>query len=383
MAGLAETRLGPEADDFWSWRDLMYRLVGMISPEDMTAIAAMAFMEMLEAGFTRVGEFHYLHHQPSGQPYTDPATMAGALAAAAQETGIALTLLPVFYAHAGFGGQAPHEGQRRFICDVEGFARLREASHRAVSDLPDAVVGIAPHSLRAVTPGELTALVALAPKGPIHIHIAEQIREVDDCLAWSARRPVEWLMDQHAIDERWCLVHATHMNEQELTRVAKSGAIVGLCPVTEANLGDGIFPAVNFIGAGGRFGIGSDSNVRINAAEEMRLLEYGQRLSRRQRTVLAEMGRSNGRMLFDPMVTGGAIALGVGAGIRIGASADIVALYTDPLGLADRALDRWIFGNGSLESVWRAGRKVVSEGRHHHREAIEHRFNDVSRRLVA
>ncbi|MCJ2187647.1 formimidoylglutamate deiminase [Novosphingobium beihaiensis] len=382
MAGLAETRLGPESDDFWSWRDLMYRIAGQISPEDVAAIAAMAYAEMLEAGFTRVGEFHYLHHQPDGRPYDNPAEMAAAIAAAAQETGIALTLLPVFYAHAGFGGMAPDKRQQRFICNLDRYATLREASREVIAPLPGAVLGMAPHSLRAVTPDELPALLTLAPEGPIHIHIAEQAKEVEECLSWSGQRPVEWLLDHHDASPRWCLIHATHVDQAELANIAASGAVVGLCPVTEANLGDGIFPAAGFMAAGGTFGIGSDSNVRIDAAEELRWLEYGQRLSRQQRTVLAKPDRSNGRMLFDAALAGGGKALGATPALEAGAPADIVALAPDPVGPGDYALDRWIFGNGRIDSVWRNGCRMVSQGRHCQRDAIERRFAAVAGKLA-
>lgn len=382
MAGLAEARTGPDGDDFWSWRELMYRLIAAITPEDLAAIAAMAFVEMLEAGYTRVGEFHYLHHQPSGEAYADRAAMAAALAEAATETGIALTLLPVFYAHAGFGAQPAHAGQRRFLCDLDGYAWLREDSRRALAGLPDAVVGVAPHSLRAVTPEELDALVALAGDAPIHIHIAEQTKEVEDCLAWSGQRPVEWLYGRHPVDRRWCLVHATHITPAECARIAASGAVAGLCPVTEANLGDGVFPAADFLAAGGRFGVGTDSNVRIDAAEELRLLEYGQRLMRRQRTVLAGEGRSNGRTLFAGALAGGAIALGSEHALAVGAPADIVALAADPLGQGDRALDRWIFADARVETVWRRGVPQVSGGVHRQRAAVQRRFDAVARRLA-
>jgi formimidoylglutamate deiminase len=287
MAGLTETR-GPTGDSFWTWRELMYRFVDRLGPDEVQAIAALAYMEMLETGSTRVGEFHYLHHDKDGGAYADPAEMAARIAAAAEETGIGLTLLPVFYAHAGFGGVAPGEGQRRFIHDVDSYGRLIEASRAAVSGLPDAVVGVAPHSLRAVTGEELTAIIPLAGANPIHIHIAEQTQEVDDCLAATGARPVRWLMNNAPVDKRWCLVHATHLNAMETERLAKSGAVAGLCPITEANLGDGVFPAHDYLAAGGAFGIGSDSNVLIDAAEELRTLEYAQRLTRRARNVLAK-----------------------------------------------------------------------------------------------
>lgn len=384
MAGLTESRSGPAHDDFWSWRELMYRLVGTLTPDDVAAIAAMAFVEMLEAGFTRVGEFHYLHHQPSGRTYDDPAEMAAAIAAAAAQTGIALTLLPVFYAHAGFGALAPSVGQRRFVNSIDDFAALVDASRHTVACLPDAVVGIAPHSLRAVTPAQLSVLEAMAPSEPIHIHVAEQVKEVADCVAWSGQRPVAWLMDHASVDGRWCLVHATHIDPDEQRAIIARGAIVGLCPVTEANLGDGIFPADDYFMAGGRFGIGSDSNVRIDAAEEMRLLEYGQRLVKKRRTVLALPGSSVGRSLIETMLDGGGRALGCTGALVEGAPADIVALSKDMVGSGDRVLDRWIFAGGgpTVEAVWRSGRKVVAEGRHHDRARIEARFATVIDRLI-
>ena len=224
MAGLAERR-GPSDDSFWTWREVMYRFVERIGPDDLCAIAALAYAEMLESGFTRVGEFHYLHHDRTGQAYADPAEMSAAIARAAAQTGIGLTLLPVFYAHSGFGGQEPTSAQRRFVHDLDGFARLHDGAGQALAALPDAVLGLAPHSLRAVTPDELAALGEMAGSGPVHIHIAEQTREVDDCLAWSGARPVDWLMDHAAVDRRWCLVHATHMTPAETRRLAESGAV--------------------------------------------------------------------------------------------------------------------------------------------------------------
>ena len=384
MAGLAEAPNGPAYDDFWSWRELMYRLVGALTPDDVAAIAAMAFVEMLEAGFTRVGEFHYLHHQPDGTRYADPAEMAAAIASAAAETGIALTLLPVFYAHSGFGGAPPNEGQRRFVNNLDGFARLLDASRGAVAGLPGALVGVAPHSLRAVTPQELLALETMALATPIHTHVAEQINEVADCVAWSGQRPVAWLLDNATVDQRWCLVHATHIDASELKGVAASGAVVGLCPITEANLGDGIFPADAFLSAGGAFGIGTDSNVRIEAAEELRLLEYGQRLALRRRNVIALPGASCGRTLIDAALYGGSQALGCESAIMVGSPADLVTLAPNLLGVGDRVLDRWIFaGDGPrIDGVWRAGRQVVSDGRHNARDVIAAKFQKVAARLV-
>lgn len=388
MAGLAERR-GDSADSFWTWREAMYRFVDRIGPGDMEAIAAMAFAEMLETGFTRVGEFHYLHHAPDGRPYADSAEMACALAAAAETTGIALTLLPVFYAHSGFGGQAPAEGQRRFIHDLDSYAALIDASQSAVSRLPDAVVGIAPHSLRAVTPEELTALTVLAGGSPIHIHIAEQEREVADCVARNGARPVEWLLGHAPVGENWCLVHATHMTEAETTAVARSGAVAGLCPITEANLGDGLFPAVEFLSQGGRFGVGSDSNVLVSLPEELRLLEYGQRLTKRQRNVLSDGARTaTGSALFNAALAGGAQALGAKSGLCIGAPADLFTLDANHPALvarnSDSLLDSFVFaGNPSLiDCVWRAGVKQVSDGRHHQRERIATGYRAVLEKLL-
>ncbi len=379
MAGLTEIG-GGGGDSFWSWRELMYRFLAALRPEAMEAIAAQAYMEMLECGFTRVGEFHYLHHDADGRPYAEPAEMSARIAAAAARTGIGLTLLPVFYAHADFGGAPPNPAQRRLIHDVDGFARLLEGARSALAVLPDAVLGIAPHSLRAVTGEELAALLPLNA-GPVHIHIAEQLREVDACVAWSGLRPLRWLYEHAAVDARWCLVHATHIDGDERARLVASGAVAGLCPITEANLGDGVFPMQAFAREGGRFGIGSDSNVLIDAAEELRLLEYGQRLTLRGRNVLApDAGCSSGRFLFAGALQGGAQALGVQAGLQVGASADLLELDAGHPALlgrrGDALLDSWVFAarNGALRSVWRHGRQCVANGRHLQREAITARF---------
>lgn len=390
LAGLTERR-GAHADSFWSWRELMYQFVGRLDAEDFEAVTALAFAEMLEAGFTHVGEFHYLHHDRDGAPFVNPGELAARVAAAAAHTGIGLTLLPVFYAHGGFGAAAPAPQQRRFISDPERFARILEASRAAVRALPGAVVGVAPHSLRAVTPQELTAVVALAPGAPVHIHIAEQLKEVEDCLAWSGRRPIEWLLEHAAVDPRWCLVHATQAAAGELAAIARSGAVVGLCPMTEASLGDGIFPAVTYRQHQGRFGIGSDSNIRLDAAEELRLLEYSQRLKHRARNVLAGAGGgSTGRSLFEAAVSGGAQALGAtSTGLRAGGWLDLVTLNADAAALigrrADEVLDSWIFcaGRGAIDGVWRAGVQVVSGGRHRARDAILTRYAQALQRLRA
>jgi formimidoylglutamate deiminase len=389
MAGLTEIR-GASSDSFWIWRELMYRFVGRMTPDDVEAIAAQAYVEMLEAGFTRVGEFHYVHHDPAGVPYGNIAEFAARVAAAAHTSGIGLTLLPVFYAHAGFGGRAPDEGQRRFVNSVDRFARLMEASRRAVAGCDGAVVGVAPHSLRAITPDELAAILPLADGGPTHIHVAEQMKEVEDCIAWSGTRPVRWLLDHAAVDRRWCLVHATHMTEEETRAMAATGAIAGLCPVTEANLGDGIFNAPTFCGADGRFGIGSDSNVLIGVADELRQLEYSQRLALRARNVMAtSRTASTGRALFEGALAGGAQALGVASGLVAGIAADIVSLDADSPVLVGRSgdalLDGWIFGSrrSLVDCVWTSGRKVVTNGRHHQAESVAAGFRRALEGLLA
>lgn len=384
MAGLAERRHDASGDDdsFWTWRQVMYGFLDRLEPEDVEAIAAMAYVEMLESGFTRVGEFHYLHHAPDGRAYDDAAEMAARVASAAETTGIGLTLLPVFYAHGGFGGAPPTAGQCRFVTTPDSFADLHAAACRALAALNGAVVGIAPHSLRAATPSEIRHLMAIVGDGPIHIHIAEQPREVAECLEIHGAHPVDWLMDQIDVDPRWCLVHATHVSGREVERIARSGAVVGLCPITEANLGDGIFPAMDYLGQGGRMAIGSDSNVLIDAAEELRLLEYGQRLTAQRRNVLARASRpSVGGRLFRDVQAGGARALGVtGGGIAVGQPVDLVSLDDDHPSLGgrrgDALLDGWIFAarGGAVDAVWRGGRKLVSNGRHHGRAAVVSRY---------
>jgi len=389
MAGLAERR-GPANDTFWTWRETMYRFALSIGPEETQAVAALLYAEMLEAGFTAVGEFHYLHHAPDGAPYDDIAELGERIVAAAAHTGIGLTLLPVFYAHGNFGGAAPNDGQRRFLNDIPRFARLLDASKAAVARLPGARIGVAPHSLRAATAGELSDLVALAGDGPIHMHIAEQRKEIEDSLAWSGERPVAWLLKRFAVGPRWCLIHATHMTPDETIGLAHCGAVAGLCPITEANLGDGTFPATLYRGAIGRFGVGTDSNVQIGAAAELRQLEYAQRLTHRERNVIAETGGSTGRALIEAAVAGGVQALGGGPhGLAVGAPADLVTLDTgNPLYAHledDRLLDAWVFsaGNALVESVWARGVKVVDGGRHRDRPALAERFGRAMARLLA
>jgi formimidoylglutamate deiminase len=390
MAGLTELRHDGK-DDFWSWRELMYRFVARLQPEDLEAIAAQAFADMLEGGFTRVGEFHYLHHAPDGSRYAQPAEMSERIVAAARTSGIGLTLMPVLYAHGGFGGRAPTEGQRRFVTQIDEYADLYAAARAAVMELPDGRSGIAPHSLRAVTPEQLRVVTQIDAHVPVHLHVAEQQAEVADCLAWSGQRPVQWLLDHVDLGPRWCLVHATHIDGDELPALAASGAVVGLCPVTESNLGDGIFPARAWLEADGRLAIGTDSNVSIAAADELRLLEYGQRLHLRRRALLGSPTRaSTGARLYSAALAGGTQALAApAAGLAEGAAADIVSLDATHPSLigrgGDTLLDSWVFAatRDAIDCVWRLGRKVVSGGRHVGRAAISARYRRSLTALLA
>jgi formiminoglutamate deiminase len=390
MAALAERR-GPGADSFWTWREVMYRFLQRLSPDDVEAIAAFTYMEMLEAGFTTVGEFHYLHHDVDGRPYADLAEMAARIAGAAAQTRIGLTLLPSFYAYGGFGGAPPAVGQRRFINDPDRFLDLVERTRAAVSGLPSACVGIAPHSLRAVTPVTLRAVCRAAPDGPIHIHAAEQLREVEECIASLGPRPVEWLLENAGLDSRWCVVHATHTTDAEIGGLAASQTVVGLCPSTEASLGDGIFDGASYLVAGGRFGIGTDSNIQIDAAAEFRQLEYSQRLLRRARNVMTlKEGESTGRRLLASALAAGAQALQrpIGA-LAAGLRADIVVLDAEHPDLAARSgdlwLDAWVFvaGQRAVKTVLVGGETVVEAGRHGMRPAIEARFKAAVAELAA
>ena len=386
MAGLTERR-GASADSFWTWREAMYRFALTMTPDDVESVAAELYVEMLEAGFSSVGEFHYLHHDRDGRPYANIAEMGVAIAAAAATAGIGLTLLPVFYAHSGFGGAPPAEGQRRFVNDLDAYAKLLGASRAAVADLAGARVGVAPHSLRAVTAQELAAVVAMAGEGPIHIHVAEQMREVEDCLVATGARPVRWLLDHAPVDARWCLIHATHMQPDETPGVARAGAVAGLCPVTEANLGDGTFDLPRFLDAGGRFGVGSDSNVLIGLSDELRQLEYSQRLATHERNVAARSGGSTGRALLEGAAAGGAQALGRRGGIAAGADADLVALDRNHPALVGKSgealIDAFVFTGGGIDRVWAAGVRRVEAGRHVAREAVAARFRATMRRLCA
>ncbi len=381
LAGLAERGLGE--DSFWTWREVMYRFVGRLAPEQVEAIAAQLYVEMLKAGYTAVGEFHYLHHAPDGRPYADPAEMARRVLAAAQRSGIGLTLLPVLYGYGDFGGQPAGEGQRRFLNSPETLLRIVEALHRDTAEDPQVAVGLAPHSLRAVTPETLDAGVRgihdLRAEAPVHIHVAEQMGEVEACYGWCGRRPVEYLLERGHPDARWCLIHATHTTEVEVRRLAETGAVVGLCPTTEANLGDGVFPAESFLRADGRFGIGSDSHVSVSPVEELRWLEYGQRLTLQRRNVLASPDHdgSAGATLWRGALEGGAQALGRPIGrLAPGHRADLVVLDGDAPQFRDkpddRLLDALVFAGNTnpVRDVMVGGKWVVQEGRHAKEDSV-------------
>ncbi len=372
MAGLTEIR-GETQDSFWTWRELMYRFALKMTPDDVEAVAMQAFVEMLESGFTSVAEFHYLHHAPDGREYDDIGEMASRIAGAAAQVGIELTLLPVFYAHSGFGGLPPTEAQRRFITSLDRFARLYDRCTYL------SAAGVAPHSLRAVRLEELSELSQLAGARPVHIHIAEQTAEVDACLAWSGMRPIEFLIRHAPVGDNWCLVHATHADAAELAGIEQAGAVVGLCPITEANLGDGIFPATGYSGA---WGVGSDSNVLIGVAEELRMLEYSQRLSARHRNVMAsEKQRSTATSLYLSAEAGGAQALGALGGLAVGSPANIVALDGDDPAIA---LSNWVFTKNMppVRDVWIGGEKRVADGRHPMAAKVKQRFDIVLKRLL-
>ncbi|PWB32096.1 formimidoylglutamate deiminase [Pseudomonas sp. SDI] len=390
MAGLAEVAGNPN-DSFWTWRELMYRLVGKIDPEQLQVIARQLYIEMLKAGYTSVAEFHYVHHDQQGQAYADPAELSLRISAAARSSGIGLTLLPVLYSHAGFGGQAPNDGQRRFINSSENYLKLQQQLAPRLAQQPAQQLGLCFHSLRAVTPQQIADVLAASDQHcPVHIHIAEQQKEVDDCLAWSGRRPLQWLYENTEVDRRWCLVHATHAEPDEVASMARSGAVAGLCLTTEANLGDGIFPAVDYLAQGGRLGIGSDSHVSLSVVEELRWLEYGQRLRDQRRNRLHGADQPMvGRTLFDAALSGGAQALGqpIGA-LAVGKRADWIVLDgLDPYlatASGDGILNRWLFAGGDrqVRDVMVNGQWVVQQGRHADEEQSARAFAAVLRSVL-
>lgn len=408
MAGLAERR-GPSDDSFWSWREAMYSYASRVNPDSLRAIASQLFVEMLQAGYTQVCEFHYLHHQPDGQPYADPAAMSLALLEAAEETGIGITLLATLYMRGGFDGRALNDRQKRFGHDVDSFLRLVERLRTQES--ATVRIGIALHSLRAVPEQAmaevLDGVAKLGPSRsgfpasmlPIHVHVAEQVAEVDECVAVHGARPVQWLLDRADVDARWCLVHATHLDESEVTRLAESEAVAGLCPTTEANLGDGLFPLADYLRQGGRIGIGSDSQISVSPVEELRWLEYGQRLVTRSRNVATKVaGASVGETLLQSSLSGGAQASAMPIGNLTGGDASVPSVGNradwvvlddaSPL-LAGRdqgnAIDTWLFSGNSrlVRDVFVNGRCVVRDFEHAGQARIAARFRAALGKLAS
>ncbi len=390
MAGLGE-RAGDADDSFWSWREVMYRYLERIQPEDLNHIAAQLYLEMLKAGYGCVGEFQYLHHDADGKPYADRAEMSLQCLDAARRVGIGFTALPVLYRYGGFGGAEALAGQKRFINDAAGFADIVESLRQAAAGDANAAVGIAPHSLRAIDAALLAEVIGgLDGLAAIHIHVAEQTREVDDCVAWSGRRPVEWLFENFDIDQTWCLVHATHMSPAETAAMAASGCVAGLCPTTEANLGDGFFNLREYLDHGGRWAIGSDSHISIDPVEELRWLEYGLRLQTRRRILAVDADTRNpGRFLIDGALAGGAQACGRATGrIAPGYRADLIVLDQSHPRLYrrddDALLDSWIFsGNQNLvRDVYVGGIKRIENGRHAAEDEIARNFRATLDRLA-
>ncbi len=389
MAGLTERRGAEPSDSFWTWRQLMYAFLDRITPEQVQAIAAQVQMEMLEAGYAASVEFHYLHHRPDGGAYDDLAEMSARIAAAAETSGIGLTLLPVAYQFGGLDKRPLGPGQRRFGNDPDRYGRLIDAADKALRALPaDTVLGVAPHSLRAVDPRSLADFAALRPGAPIHMHLAETLAEVEQVQSALGRRPVEWVLQNLDLSARWCLIHITQMQPHETRALARSGAVAGLCPLTEASLGDGIFDGATWLGEGSAIALGSDSNIRISLAEELRQLETSQRLRDHSRAALATADRSTGRRLLEDAARGGAAAAGRGAGqIETGAWADLLALdrtHPDLEGLVgDTILDSFAFAgdSGMVADVWAAGRHLVEGGRHIRRDQITAAYRAAVRPL--
>lgn len=389
MAGGAERRSPAGQDSFWTWREIMYRFALSVTPQDAEAIAAQLYAECLTRGFTQIAEFHYLHHAPDGSAYANRAEMAERHFAAAEATGIGITMLPSLYRHGGIFGAPPHDGQRRFLNDLDGFFAILERVRAMAATQRNAAWGVAPHSLRAVTPAMLDAMAAL--DAPIHIHAAEQQKEVQECLAATGLRPVEWLLRHTPLDPRWVLIHATHMTPDETRAFAATGAVAGLCPSTEASLGDGVFPLPEYLAAGGRLGFGTDSHVGICPAAELRQLETSQRLALELRSVATDEARPHpGRGLLERALAGGAQACGVPlGGIAVGQRCDLVELADDHPTLAGRhgdgLLDAWCFGPADrmVRSVAVGGRMVVEAGRHIREDSIRAGFARTMRRLGA
>lgn len=389
MAGMAEVCLNPN-DSFWSWRDLMYKIVQKLSPDQANVIATQLYIDMLKAGYTQVGEFHYLHHDVAGKYYDNRSEMSHQLIDAADRSGIGLTLLPVLYSHSGFGGLEPNDGQARFINTSQSYLDLQKQCEQVLVGSKLHNLGICFHSLRAVTEQQINEVLSeLDSKRVIHIHISEQQKEVNDSIAWSGQRPVEWLHNHIGLNDRWNLIHATHINEHELNAIANNKAIVGLCPTTEANLGDGIFPGAEFESLGGRWGVGSDSHVSLSIVEELRTLEYGQRLRDQQRNRLYRREQvSIGDNMFNQALLGGNQSCGVELGLSVGNRADFMVLddIHPFIGSSESKdiLNRWLFAcsENVVKDVFVAGKQVIADGRHEHETVSRSEFSKVIKKVI-
>ena len=390
LAGLTETRSENSTSSFWSWRKLMYEFIDQLMPEEIEAITTYAQIEMLESGFAAVAEFHYVHHQSDGQHYGDIAELSSRIIAAAEHSGIGLTLLPVFYQYGGCRRKPPLPQQRRFINSMDGYHQFFEKASLGLQNLPqDSRMGMAVHSLRAVDPIDLAMLRGIRPHLPLHLHVAEQMKEIEEFESCYGVRPVEWLCQHSELNDNWCLVHATHMTETETRDLAQSRAVVGLCPMTEANLGDGIFNGVEYTNQKAHYGVGTDSNVRVSLCEELRTLEYSQRLKHHQRAILSQPGYSCGRTLFESALLGASLALGrLSGSLKAGNFADILALDSESEQLAccqgDEILDTFVFSgdNRLVSDVWVAGRHVVREGCHINRQPIQDNYLMTKKKIM-
>ena len=393
FAGFSEQGSASQ-DSFWTWRKIMYQFLDNISVEQAQIIAQQLYIEMLQAGYTRVAEFHYLHHDKNGENHQQLADMAGAIFNAAKHSGIGLTMLPVMYRFSGFGPQQPSSGQKRFINSIEQFNQLVSDCHALSTQQENSNVGIAPHSLRAVDKESLLAAVqhvrSLDAKAPIHIHISEQQKEVDDCLEHYGKRPVQWLLENANLDENWCLIHATHIDEQEVAGIIASKAVAGICPTTEANLGDGIFPTTEFMAQGGKVAIGSDSHISVSAIEELRLLEYAQRLIKQQRAILATNDTlSVGQNLWQHSANAGALTTNSNTGeLAVGKQADLLVLDESKTRLFANdnkfLLDSLLFASQSspIKDVMVNGHWVIKEYKHAEQEAVADKFAEVLKQLA-
>lgn len=395
MAGLAEVHdVTQTSDDFWSWREAMYKLALQVTPDQMEAIATMLYSEMVRHGYTNVAEFHYVHHQKNGEPYPNIAEMGSRMIAAAKTAGINITLVPIFYQKGGFG-QAPNDRQRRFISkDIATYLKLLEASKEACKAYEGANIGIGIHSMRGVEPKDIAEIAKNGPQDiPFHIHVSEQLKEIEDSIVYLGKRPVEWLLENVKMNNRFHLVHATHLTDDETKGIAKSGANVVICPTTEGNLGDGLFPLKNFQNAGGKWSIGTDSHIGINPLEELRVLDYGQRLISHQRNSFTSSNQGDSGMVAIEMATlAGRKAMNNFSEtyFGIGDQLNVAILNQNAPLLATSSIKKLtssIVYTADVSHQWGTiinGQLVASSGKHHSQDLITQNFiktiNELSNR---